>query len=137
MGDVTLKVPAEYAERFRDEALFAFGTAGESIDEAYRWSKKAKERGEQAPREISSDELNRLHEAERIFLQAREQEGDLEIEAQAKTLSSAALGCALDAVDDLKGALEEIGGDYHSAVVELEFWQSERERIDSMNGKVA
>jgi hypothetical protein len=127
---VTITVPAKYAERFRDEALFTFGSAAQNIEECSKFTRRAKRSGEESRHPIGGDDLNRLHEAERLFLQVRDQGGDLLVDAQPEILRSTAVGCALDAVEVLHGEVEAASGDVRLAMEELAFWESLRERLE-------
>jgi|SRR5215211_2861895 len=132
-GRVSITVPAEYADRFRTETLSAFAIAAEAIQEVCDWTRKDTERGRPARVQIDARDLERLHEAERIFVQGREREGELTIEAKVRTLYSAAQGCMLDTADTLKDEAEKLKGDVRAAVAEFGFWHTLVEQFDGEN----
>jgi hypothetical protein len=131
-GRVSITIPQQYVERFREETLFTLGSAAQRIQEIVEWrgeKKLNRETGEL--HQVTADDLQNFRDAELVFVEAHaETEGDLSIEGSRESVTSAVVGCTLDAADSIKKETEKVDGDLGPAVAEFEFWRSLREQLE-------
>jgi hypothetical protein len=124
---VTLQVSARYAHRFRQEAVQVLGSAAASIKDTTDHLEAAKDRHEQARRDLDVTDLAILDAAKSVFVQAREQQGDLTISAPAYTLREVVAGCASDAAEQLFHSLDSFDFQPEELLNEIEHWQGKVE----------
>jgi len=143
----TITVPEGYVDRFRREAVFSLADVADQIEEAADWMQKGNAlSGETEPRTVTADELDKFDNVRLVYSQvtgigartAAPPAGDLTIEANPKTLASAAEGCALAVADEFLNEAQSIGGDTAAAVEEFDFWRGLRdEPRPRVRGEVA
>jgi hypothetical protein len=136
-GGTMIVVPAKYADRFRDETLFALGTAAQAIEEVAKWSHAAKERGEELKAKLTADDLQNYREAETVFVEAQaESGGDLTVEGSAPALRSVAVGCLFNVAEAIKEEVDRVElADLDPLMDEFGFWRSMRERFEASEGQ--
>jgi hypothetical protein len=128
---VSVTIPADYFSRFADEALFALGSAADTIQETVGWMQKAMSRDEDPVRELSLEDLENFEARRRVWLQVWDERAvdDMEITGDREALRSAMVGCQLEVADELKGEVEGGTADVRPLADELLFWQELRDGL--------
>jgi hypothetical protein len=119
----TLQVPERYADRFRAEAEQVLGSIAASIKDTT--DKVEKARGELRPLDglgVDDDDLAILDGARSVFVQSREQNGTMAVEAPSYTLREVGCGCATESGEELYHRLSSF--DFHpdDLLMEIEHW---------------
>lgn len=125
-----LQVPEKYADRFRVEAEQVLGSIAGSIKETTDRAELARDRLEPATWAVDDDDLAIFDGARSVFVQSREQDGELAIEGPAYTLREVASGCATAAAEELFHGLSGFDFQPYDLIEEIEHW---RDRIAYMN----
>jgi hypothetical protein len=72
---------------------------------------------------VSAKDLALLDAARSVLVQAREQEGDLQLDAPAYTLREVASGCATAAVEELTHRISSFDFEPEALLKEIDYWQ--------------
>jgi hypothetical protein len=99
--DVTVTIPGRCAQRIRAEALGELSMAGENVVEAAAWFHS----GEDSVR-LDAAELPRMREADLIWGQVRDVDGDLTVTGPRAVVASLLRCCVRSAADDLRDETE-------------------------------
>ncbi|HYH59804.1 MAG TPA: hypothetical protein VD790_11390 [Thermoleophilaceae bacterium] len=136
MPAVRITIPAEHAERFKEEATATLDYASTALNDTVRFFRRGGADGVEIPYYRA-----RVEHAERLFDQVRDQGGTLLVDGDPRVISTTLEGCLLDAVDEVKGAAEMRRGRETRAAVrrtmaDVELWLHLLEHVEETAGGV-
>lgn len=109
--DVTVTIPSRCAQRLRAEALGELSMAAENLVEGAAWLHEGRDRDR-----LDDAELPRMREADLIWGQVREVDGDTSVTGPRAAVASLLRCCVRGVADDLR---DETEGPWSSDVLRL------------------
>ncbi len=136
MSESTITVPAEFAERFKEETREVLALSANNLREAMESLQRSDTPPEAVPglRETEAEYRKRLPEAEALLAAVESKDGEIEVSAERWALDRALEGCLHEAVEEAFDAAgwrsrSKACAKIRASIAEMEFWLSAGEAV--------